>query len=137
MSLPKITAVQNRSVLTVAMLKLHLRLTTTTEDSILSLYLAAAKQKADSYTNNPFLSVLKVAQPIPLDVEVWCLRVAAKTYSARVLGIHKEGIQDLGDVQYEKMDNRDIIFEELTPYRLLPGGIGGSYFLGLPYNTYG
>src|ERR1017187_6369821 len=116
------TAVQDRTSITLPLVKSHLRLDGDTEDVIVTLYLGAACQKADTYLQNPFLDYDNITPlDIPLDVDLWVLQVVAKFYYHRTLGVHKEDVTDLGSIQYEKLDNVDVNYEGLKPYRRTKG----------------
>ncbi len=120
------TAIQDRSVITVATAKLFMRVDSNVEDSIVAIMLNAAKSRGDAYVNNPFKDKAGVELDIPYDVELWVLQTTSKFYNQRTIGIRKEEILELGSVQYEPNADVDVNFDLLKPYRL-EVGFGGFF----------
>lgn len=121
------TAVQDRSTITVSMAKLFMRVDISTEDTLIALMLAAAKQKADDYCLNEFVDALDVELDIPSPVEMWVLQTTSKYYNHRIIGLKKEELLDLGSFQMELGSDVDINYDGLKPYRLEPG-FGMSWY---------
>ena len=122
------TAIQDRSSVSRKLAKTFMRVDITTEDTLIDLMLAAAKQRGDTYVNNPFLEADGVTEKnIPADVDMWVLQTTSKFYNSRTLGVKKEEILELGSVQYEPNADVDINFDLLKPYRLEVGF--GGFFL--------
>ena len=113
-----ITAIADNSVLTVLIVKQHLRVDGTDEDFLIGLYLQAAWSRADSYCQNPFLDKKGRQRDIPPDVEVFCLQFVSLMYENRTLGIASLTTNDLGSVKYAKESDLDIDYRLLKPYRL-------------------
>lgn len=88
------TAVQDRSLITLALAKAHSRITTNAEDGILQILLDAAKSDADAYMGNDFLDEDGVTElPIPPYVERWILKEFDRDFQNRPNGITKESLQ--------------------------------------------
>lgn len=121
------TAVTSRSTVTLSLVKTYMRVDIADEDTIITMMLAAAKQRADTYLNNPFTTSAGVAYAVPADVELWVMQTTSKFYNSRTLGVKKEEILELGSVQYEPNADIDINFDLLKPYRLEVGF--GGFFL--------
>lgn len=81
----QVKAIQNRSTVTLAELKEHLRLlpSDTSEDVVLTRYLKGAKAAADSYCGNQFLKDDSTDDDIPEDVENWILQKASELFHIR------------------------------------------------------
>lgn len=112
------TAIRDRSILDVDTLKLHLRLNGTTFDTLLQIYLDAAKTKADVYCQNTFTKN-GTEQDIPADVEVWLLQTAARFYMQAENNISAIKLDNM-DIDYT-IDNYDVDYAGLKFYRIETG----------------
>ena len=80
------TAIRERSATDLSIMKQHLRIDSseTGFDTLLEMYLTAAKQMADDYCQNPFtryISGVKKKQPIPGPIEVWIMKTVTDWYT--------------------------------------------------------
>ena len=116
-----ITAIADNSILTVLIVKQHLRVDGTDEDFLIGLYLQAAWERADAYCNNPFLDSKGRQRDIPSPCEIWCLQFVSHLYENRTLGMSGETINDLGSVKYAKGSDVDINYNLLKEFRREPG----------------
>ncbi len=130
-----ITAIQDRSVTTLADVKDYLDITDASEDAFLTFLLDVCKRKADDYCLNPFLDTDGVTElAIPLPVELG-LRVCVKyEYQQKSATSGTAGpivMEKAGDLQV-KYSDRITDSESVDqvpagarrlwkPYRLVPG----------------
>ena len=97
--------------------KQHLRIVHNAEDVVIGLMIAAAKERADQYLNNPFVDSLGANISIPSVIKMWLLSVIADMYQNRVNRIKTESQTGVGSQEF----NPEINFALIAPYRLNPG----------------
>jgi hypothetical protein len=115
------TAIRDRSITDLDLVKSHLRIesTNTTWDTILEMYLKAVKEKADYYCQNPFISNGE-EQDIPAGVELWILQQTAQLFGQPEGNISRSSID--GHLTTEFIINDyDLDYRGLKPYRLEVG----------------
>ena len=117
-------AVKIRSVMGLAEAKTYARaqnVSCESNDLVLMLILEAAKERADYICQNPFIQEDEkgepikdsngnvIPEPIPIGVELWVLRKFVKDYSYRVAGNNKENAADVGSIDPDKEDWRELV----------------------------
>lgn len=108
-------AIQERLVLDLDTVKNFVR-ASDADNEIIEFLVDAAKEEADNYCNNPFLSAYGEELPIPSAVKLWCLKWIARNYERRQSGLTSEQMSGLGSTSWGEVE-----FDELMPYRIYPG----------------
>lgn len=121
------TAIRDRSTTDIHLVKSHLRIVDadTTFDTILTLYLGAAKELADLYCQNPF-TVSGAPVDIPMGVELWLVQTVATFYVTPERNVSTVDLQRDTSVSY-KLADLDVDYGGLKMYRL-EVGFGSRYF---------
>lgn len=121
------TAIRERSVVDLATVKSYLGVTGTSDDALLTLWLAAAKRAADDYCINPFTDADGEEEAIAEPVELGILDYVGWHYMSRRRGknVTEEKVGDLS-VKYAVFATVPdmLAWVQATwwaPYRLWPG----------------
>ena len=113
-----VTAVTDRSMVTLELVKIKLRIDGSEDDQLLTLLLTGAKRNADVFLNNPFQDETGSKLAIPEGVEVWVLGLVERLYEQRGNGVVAESTSGLGAINYGEID-----YALLWPFRFMPSGI--------------
>lgn len=87
---------------------LHIDPDDTANDSVLTLYLTAAKEAADNYCQDTFATV-------PAAIEIWILKIVALSYERKTAFMTKSDFKDMGSTEWKY--NYDDYYHELKVYR--------------------
>ena len=113
-----ITAIYDRLALTVGEFKTHMRIDHADEDTLLESILDAAKLQADHFCQNNFTRTNEdgaiVTDPIPLDIKMAVMKIAASLYENRTDHISGENVAGLSyNTGITNWNARQLLF----PYR--------------------